>query len=160
MLTFNKSNINLLGSLICDADFSLGVLPKMTDKGVVTFKIRRPFWENQQRTKRFFIKLTVVKEIFSELTIDNVTEIKYNWKDDIYNKPDDRHAIRNISSDKEENLKLETDTLIVIFKIDPNFKVQLNDTSKPDKGIFLRIFGWEGMDFQAWKEDYKQKTID
>jgi hypothetical protein len=160
MLTFNKSNIDLLGPLICDADFNLSVLPKTTDKGVVTFKIRRPFWENQEKIKKFFIKQTVVKEIFSELTIDKVTDIKYNWKDDIYNNPDDRHSIRNISADQEnKNIKLETDYLIVIFSIEPNFKIQLNDTTKTDKGTFLKIFGWEGMDYHAWKEEYKQKKI-
>lgn len=160
MLTFNKSNIDLLGPLICDADFNLGVLPKTSDKGLVTFKIRRPFWENQEKTKKFFIKQTVVKEVFSELTIDNVTDIKYNWKDDIYNNPNDRHAIRKISTDQEKRtLKLETDYLIVTFSVDQNFKIQLNDTTKPDKGTFLRVFGWEGMDYQAWKKDYKQKTI-
>lgn len=160
MLTFNDSNIDLLEAVIFDADFHLSDLPKETDTGTITFKFRRPHWENQERTKRLFIKLTLVKEIFSQLTFYNVVKVQYNWKDDLYNKPGDHHSIYGAKTDSEKKtLTIDTGYLQAVFTFYPNYKVLLEDTSEPTSNNFLRIIGWKGMDYESWRTDYQTKTI-
>lgn len=159
MYTFNKSNIELLNSLLIEADFHIRDIPGEVEHGEATFNLRRPYWERPIRKRWLWIKKTLVKEVFSQLVFEGLIEIEVIQKEDIYNEPHDHHSIFNIEYRRKEGvLWLDMAYFELNFHLKPDFEITISDRSEPSKRNFLNIFGWKGMDFNEWKKEYEKSS--
>jgi len=161
MYKFDKSNIDLLEALLYDADFPIKDIPEKVENDMTRFNLRRPYWENQIKTKCFWIRKTVVKEVFSQLVFDGLIEIKIIWKDDIFNEPHHIHSIMHVEYRKDEKVFwLDMAFFELEFYLKPDFEISLIDLGEPTKSNFLNIIGWKGMQFNEWKKDYGNSRED
>ncbi len=159
MYIFKKENVDLLVNLLFDAEFIVKDLPKEIEENCFTLNIRRPYWEKSLLKKMFFLNITKVKAINSNLTINNISNIKYNWKDDAFNSGNDIHSILGITY-IDRKIIIKSEYLIITIELKKEYIIVLKDLStEPEKKNFLNIIGKKRFDYKEWLREYNNKIV-
>lgn len=151
MYIFDSHNFKLLEILLFDAEFNINDL--IIEENKIKLQIYRPDYGRKQLSRFFFITLTFVKGIYSNLEIENVQKLIIKRKKNT--NFENVNVFFSIDYFNSNNcINIETEYAEIKIFLQKELLIKLNDIQKCDK-TFLRILGTKSLEMNNWLRDYE-----